>query len=163
MNNYKIREIIESDWPAIMRIQNEAYYSTAAESEDVLRSKHLSSPSTCIVCENSAGQVIGYGLAHAYPSHQAPQMGVVIAETITSNNLFIHDLAVEKKSQGQGLAKVLFNYLKCLAIQFNYSSLSLVAIQNADSFWSKMGFEPLTLKSLGPSYDKNASFMLTLV
>ncbi len=163
MNNYKIREIIESDWPAIMRIQNEAYYSIEAENEDVLRSKYLSSPSTCIVCENSAGQVIGYGLAHAYPCHQVPQPGVVIAETVTSNNLFIHDLAVEKESQGQGLAKVLFNYLKCLAIQFNYSSLSLLTIQSADSFWSKMGFETLTLKSLDPSYNKNASFMVALV
>ena len=56
------------------------------------------------------------------------------------NCLYIHDLAVCKSYQNQGLGKILFNELQDIATFNNLRVLSLVAVNSTELYWKKFGF-----------------------
>lgn len=159
MFEYKIRHVVESDWVGIMVIQNHAYAMIGMETEEVLRSKVACSSRTCFVCVDNQDRVLGYCLSHAYYLDQYPSLNEVLVNTVTSDNLFIHDLAVNKNAQGQGIANLLFKALKKQATALNFTSISLVAIQGAASFWSKYHFEKLNKIVVSKTYGIDAHFM----
>ncbi|WP_094676032.1 GNAT family N-acetyltransferase [Hydrocoleum sp. CS-953] len=162
-----IRQIIESDWGYIAEIEKQAYPSitestgvrrTNAESIDVLRAKNILSPETCFVFEVDS-IVVAFCLSHPYPANSPPSLNSKIDEVIQSSNLFIHDMAVKQTHSGQGIATKLFNHLLSVAVKLNYHSMSLVAVQNAFSFWAKFGFEIVENFSVDSSYDKTSVLM----
>lgn len=155
----RMRNIVESDWPEILRIQNEAHIFTVLETESVLRSKQVISPATCFVCVGKDRELLAYCLAHPFAQNSIPSLGTVAAKTPVVANLFVHDLAVQNSSQGQGVATKLFLYLKECAVQRGFLSLSLVSLQQADIFWQKMGLQKVRDIDAGSGYGEGASFM----
>ncbi len=157
---YHCRTIIEADWPAILRIQSEVYYEFTPESEAVMRSKANCGPAMSFVAVDRESDVVGYCLAHPYPADRAAVLGTSDSLPLTpTDNLYIHDLAVEKASAGLGVAQLCFNQLTSVARRHGYRTMSLVAVQQAASFWTKMGFTPSTLASINDSYTGDATFM----
>ncbi|TWU48877.1 Acetyltransferase (GNAT) family protein [Rubripirellula tenax] len=160
MTTFHCREILESDWLAILRIQGEVYYDFTPESESVMRSKTTLGPRTCFVAVDQERSVVAYCLAHPYPAHQIAVLGAAgPAELEPTTNLFLHDLAVQKDFFGRGVAHALFDHLTTVAQANGYQTMSLVAVQQAAGFWMKMGFTPSTRATINKSYTGDATFM----
>ena len=155
----RIRNIAEPDWPEILRIQSEAHLPTVLETEHVLRSNRALEPATCFDCIGKDRDILAYCLAHPFAQNSIPRSGAAAVETPAVANLFVHDLAVQNSSQGQGVATKLFFHLKKCAVERGFSSLSLVALQHADLFWQKMGLQQVKDMDVGSSYGEGASFM----
>lgn len=158
---YHCRTIIEADWPAILRIQSEVYYEFHPESEAVMRSKANRGAATCYVALAYNSAVVAYCLAYPYPADQTASLGTVDASPPTAtDNLFVHDLAVQKASAGRGVAQALLSHLTTIARSEGYRTMSLVAVQQASNFWMKMGFTPSTRATVNDSYTGKATFMI---
>lgn len=158
---HRYRAIIEADWPPILRIQNEVYYEFQPESEAVMRSKANRGAATCFVALDRNSAVVAYCLAYPYPADQTASLGIVDATPVTlTDNLFVHDVAVRRASAGRGVAQALFHHLVTIARIEGYRTMSLVAVQRAASFWSKMGFTPSARASVNDSYTGDATFMI---
>lgn len=167
------RAIIEADWPAIMRIQAEVYHEFDPESEAVMRSKASHSLTTSFVAIDVANaevtdnmitgcteRVVAYCLAHPYPSRRVAVLGTAYsASTADSDNLYLHDLAVERASSGRGIAQTLLHHVTAVAKSSGYRTMSLVAVQDAEGFWLKMGFTPSSNVCVDESYAAAATFM----
>ena len=161
MTMFQCRNIIESDWPTILRIQSEVYYDFAPESEAVMRSKAIRGPGTCIVAVDQQHEIVAYCLAHPYPPDRAAVLGTADAGDLEpSDNLYLHDLAVQKASTGRGVAQALFNHLTTVAQARGYQTMTLVAVQQAADFWKKMGFASSTQATINNSYTGDATFMI---
>ncbi len=160
-HTYHYRAIIEGDWPTILRIQSEVYYDFSPESEAVMRSKANRGYATSLVALDHNSAVVAYCLAYPYAADRIAALGAVDASPITpSDNLFVHDLAVQKASAGRGVAQAMFGHLLTIARGAGYRTLSLVAVQQAASFWTKMGFTTSTQATINDSYTGAASFMI---
>ncbi len=157
---FQCRVIFEEDWAAILQIQSEVYYEFAPESETVMRSKVTRGPTTSFVAVDQYSAIIAYCLAHPYQANRTPVLGTLDnSVSMPTDNLFLHDLAVKQTSSGRGVAKSLFNHLLIVAKSEGYRSMSLVAVQQAASFWTKIGFLPSTRVTINNSYTGDATFM----
>lgn len=154
-----LRAITPQDWDAILQIQAECYSQLDPEPLDVLQSKWQVSPQSCFVFEvNDA--VVGYCLAHPWTVNMPPALYEPITHLPQADTLYLHDIAISAKSQGLGAGAKALTHLKLLADHFNLDSLSLVAVQGADSYWGKMGFKPQTINKSLDSYTHDATYMI---
>ncbi len=154
----KIRKILEKDWPIIMHIQEESYYAIEPESLLVLRSKWILSATTCVVIEENS-EILGYCLAHPWKDNSAPQLNSVINQCQDACGIFIHDLAVASFARKRGIGRELYFHLLKYALQNRFQFLSLVAIQNAEGFWSRLGFKPEPIDKSLASYGEKSVYM----
>lgn len=154
-----IRRVAAGDWPATMEIQAQAYTFGMREEEAVLRSKAAQSPQTCLVAQRANREIVAYILAHSFPVGEWPQLGVISALSGSCQNLFVHDLAVLPSAAGQGIGGQMMEHVMRLATELGFSSMSLVAVQNAAGFWRKQGFESVGQPSPEKGYDESACLM----
>ncbi|EGM70794.1 GNAT family N-acetyltransferase [Shewanella sp. HN-41] len=154
-----LRAITPQDWDAILQIQAECYSQLDPEPLHVLQSKWQVSPQSCFVFEvNNA--VVGYCLAHPWTVNIPPALYEPITHLPKANTLYLHDIAISAKAQGLGAGTKALTRLKLLADRYNLDSLSLVAVQGADSYWLKMGFKPQTIDKCLGSYTNDAMYMI---
>ncbi|MBT1444423.1 GNAT family N-acetyltransferase [Shewanella sp. JM162201] len=154
-----LRAIKTEDWQAILEIQAECYQALEPEPLHVLQSKWQVSPDSCFVMEKD-GAVLGYCLAHPWVEATPPPLYQPLTELPDANTLYLHDMAISARAQGLGAGTKAMSKLKQLASHWSLPSLSLVAVQGADSFWRRQGFEESkSLKCLG-SYTDDASYMI---
>lgn len=171
-SSHRYRAIVDADWAAIMRIQSEVYHEFHPESEAVMRSKASHSLTTSFVAidvvedgatdtfSGGAERVVAYCLAHPYPSNRVAVLGTVYSESAAdTDNLYLHDLAVQRASSGRGIAQSLLHHVTAVAKSSGYRTISLVAVQNAAGFWVKMGFTPSSDVCVDESYAAAATFM----
>lgn len=154
-----LRAITPTDWDAILAIQAECYSQLEPEPLAVLQSKWHVSPRSCFVFELN-GTVVGYGLAHPWVTHTPPALYQVITNLPDSNTLYLHDIAISAAAQGTGAGTRALSYLIELAQTLGLDSLSLVAVQGADSYWRKQGFEPKSIDKSLASYTHDAIYMI---
>ncbi|TWU46964.1 GNAT family N-acetyltransferase [Rubripirellula reticaptiva] len=160
MTLFHCREIIEADWPSILCIQSEVYYDFAPESEAVMRSKVDRGRFTSFVAVNRCTAVVGYCLAHPFPRNRTAVLGELdISPVERTTNLFLHDLAVQEASAGCGVARAMFNHLTGIALSMGYQTMSLVAVQKAAGYWTKMGFAGSAEAAINQSYKGTGAFM----
>jgi predicted N-acetyltransferase YhbS len=157
---FHCREIDEADWPTILRIQSEVYYEFDPEPESVMRSKAAYGPLTSCVAVDQNAAIVAYCLAHPYPPNRAAVLGTEDSlPRVPTDNLYVHDLAVQHASAGRGVAQTLFNHVTSTARVKGYRTISLVAVQQAASFWKKLGFTPAAQSTINHSYTGAATFM----
>ena len=154
-----ISVITENAWTDILKIQEEAYLDIPPEDVDVLKSKWLSSPSTCAVYLENNEVILGYLLAHPWPSDIPPKLHEISPVT-DSDNLYLHDLALANEARGKGIAKALVDNLIDTAKAQEYKKVLLVAVQNSGGFWEKFGFVHVPDADICPSYGLGAKLML---
>ncbi|MGI2257984.1 GNAT family N-acetyltransferase [Shewanella sp. GXUN23E] len=154
----RIRPITQSDWSAIMTIQAQTYHAIDPEPLNVMQSKWLLSPDTCLVVELET-QIVGYCLAHPWLGEPPSLNQCLPAQLDNPETLYLHDMAFAPAARGLGAGKALLGRLVAHARRLAVPHLSLVAVQGAESFWEKQGFEHTdTTKCLG-SYCDNPSYM----
>lgn len=133
-----IRPITAEDWDTIMEIQLASFPPTTIESRETLQSMWIHSPGSCLIAAS-----LGYILSHPWIADDLPPTQAEIPGIPqNSTSLFIHDLAVSPKARGLGLAKTLVSAALGWARNQNLESASLIAVQNSQTFWQHMGFEP---------------------
>jgi len=136
-----ISTITDSAWKEILDIQREAYSDVLPEEIDVLKSKWHASPDTCLIYSDNDKNVQGYILAHPWANDVPPRLHEKTPAT-DSNKLFLHDLALARRARGAKIATQLVELLINKALENGFSEIRLVAIQNSNLFWEKLGFTP---------------------
>jgi predicted N-acetyltransferase YhbS len=135
-----IRSICLEDWPAIERIQAESYPREVLESLEALQSHWRVSCDTCVVAELE-GQVVGYLLAHPWPSRMIPPLNKVYSRLPDDSDcLFIHDLALSPVARKSGVAQDLVRSVLQAGAQMRLTTASLIAVQCSEVFWRRFGF-----------------------
>ncbi|CAB9507450.1 Gcn5-related n-acetyltransferase [Seminavis robusta] len=159
----------DDDWARVYELQCRVYPPEWHEDVPVLRQKATVGNGFCFLYQDQ-GELMGYCLAHPWASGQVPKLNAVVKEAtapVTTDNLFLHDLAVATPKQGIG--KRLFQHLQQQQQQQQVQpnkgrikSMSLVAVNGSHSFWTKLGFQratPLDPECL-QSYGSDAAFMV---
>ncbi|MCF6440606.1 GNAT family N-acetyltransferase [Pseudoalteromonas luteoviolacea] len=142
-----------------MAIQNSSYHELDAENLEVLRSKYEISPDTCFVCLANNGAVLGYLLSHPWSGISPPKLFEPLNAPENSDHLYLHDLAISPDLKEQGLGRSLVLKLFEVARLKGICRISLVAVQGADSFWSRVGFYEVAGVNVCSSYGENAVLM----
>lgn len=150
----------EAHWPAILRLQNEAYVEVEPEPLEVLQSKWHQSPGLCLVYEDPERQDIGaYLLAHAWHSPVPPKLYSPLPPESEGDCLFVHDLAVSSRYAGQGLGQKMISQLMQRAREEAFDDMRLVSVQDSSPFWAKLGFKPAAHSPVDASYGPGAVLM----
>ena len=155
----QLRDIVHDDWETILDIQEECYPQIVPESLGVLQSKWRLSPQTCFVIELD-NQPVGYCLAHPWQLGTPPSLEQAIEAQAHSDTLYLHDIALSAKVQGKGAGKLAFDRLLQSATDASLTSISLVAVQGADSYWRKQGFITRKIDKSLESYTSDACYMV---
>ncbi|NHI00519.1 GNAT family N-acetyltransferase [Oceanimonas sp. MB9] len=144
-------------WPAILKLQHEAYAQVGPESLDVLKSKWLRSPDSCFVYRDGE-RLMGYLLAHAWGGESPPSLFKPLPERSENSYLFLHDLVVSQNAAGQGIGSAMTAHLINTAALLGCRHIRLVSIQYSNRFWQKMGFTPMAT-AVCSSYGLGAQLM----
>jgi GNAT superfamily N-acetyltransferase len=160
INLQPVSHIRPEDWPYILRIQSEAYSAIEPESPSVMQSKWLCSPRTCLVFRDGQQKPLAYLLSHPWSQEKPPSLGQEIPRDLTSDQLYLHDLAVSSAARGTGAASRLVQHLLDLARSENYRQVRLISIQASLPFWQKQGFVPDTSVAVCKTYGTDASYMV---
>jgi ribosomal protein S18 acetylase RimI-like enzyme len=153
-----IQAINPNSWNDILQLQREAYVDIEPESLSTLQSKWRNSPQLCFVC-SVENRVAAYLLAHAWAGQEYPKLYEDIADAAVGAHVFLHDLAVSKQFSGRGIGASMARHLIGIADQQGFAQIGLIAVQNSQGFWTKMGFETDTQQCVCPSYGINATAM----
>ncbi len=137
----QIQRIRPTDYKEMYDLQKSVYPSVLQESLVVLSSKVYCSPNTCFLAHDGDG-FCGYILSIPYPAHLYPQLDESVFCDSESPNLYIADCVITPSFQGQGIATELAEVVEATARVNGFSSISLVAIEGADSFWQDKGYKP---------------------
>ena len=164
MSDVLVRPARPQDMDAIMRIQEASYSCELVEARDVFQSMLDTSWVACSV--NDRERVLGFLLAHPWHDLENPprlHRPVNDAPTTTSC-YFLHDLSVDPRYRGRGIAAMLVGRMREARPEL---PLCLVAVNGtANPFWkAKHGFEAVPCGDPGilESYaDSTATYMLYL-
>ncbi|AWV88582.1 GNAT family N-acetyltransferase [Bradymonas sediminis] len=151
-----ISNITPADLPQVDRIQRLAYGPELIESIDALNSRLQLAPDFAFAAREQP-DCLGYLFAHPWPADQSPGLNHII-KTLPPNAdaIHLHDMAVDPNYGGRGIGRSLLNTLLDAADAAGYAQVTLVAVQGADTFWTKMGFEALRPAE---GYDDSAILM----
>lgn len=140
----RIRPLREADAEAVLAIQALAYPSSHHESWAVLGRRLQLWPQGCCGAERD-GRLLGYAFSHPWRQDRpVPLHGALAALPEAVDCYHLHDLALHPAVRGSGLAKRLVEAVLQAAQAAQLSTLTLVAVQGSQTFWTRMGFEPRT-------------------
>ena len=138
---YRYRRLTINDLDAIMEVQGECYEPDFQESRECFARKlWLYSDGTMGVFADK--RLLGYvftllwRIGEPFPLHACD---LWLPEN--PNCLHIHDLCTRPEARGQKLAYCLYDEMVVHAIGIEQSILTLIAVQNSESFWYHMGFD----------------------
>lgn len=88
------------------------------------------------------GQILGYMLAHPWPSDRpSPDLGVVLERLPPAQSLYLHDIALLPEARGTGAGDAAVDLLISLAREQDLPHIWLTAVGGADHYWCKKGFQ----------------------
>ncbi|MEN7528970.1 GNAT family N-acetyltransferase [Cupriavidus sp. DL-D2] len=151
-SEFTLRPMRAADLPAVLDIQAQCYGAALVETAAALASRLDLSPSTCWISGLPDGTLAAYLFTHAWPETSLPPWnGALARDWRDSESLtwFVHDMAVAPIGRGAGLAAQLYEAAREVAWNAGLRSSRLVAVQDADGFWRKLGYAPVARHSLG--------------
>jgi GNAT superfamily N-acetyltransferase len=156
-----IQAIYDDAWPAIMGIQIEVYRQSVQEPLAVLTSKWRAGSATCALFAHpdTPDEPVAYLLAHPWSSKTPPHLDQMTQVDEQARDLYLHDLALSSRAQGQGIASLLVEDLLRKARILQVGCIRLVAIQGSQDFWARFGFVPEPDAAVDASYGADAALM----
>lgn len=140
----RIERMTDGDWQALEKLELEAFGDAVAESADVLRSHWLAAPDSCFVARDDEA-LLGFLLAHTWGSEVPPALHQHLTTADCEGDiLFLHSLVVAQEAAGKGVGTQLVERLLYGAKEQGFQTVLLVAVQGADSYWSRFGFVETT-------------------
>lgn len=153
MRHVEIRKACMYDLEHIMNIQTQCYKSDLIEDYDVF--KGILQHDLSFVAEYDGG-LIGYLLVHFSKRDTVPLLHSLPSkkEYQEDNTLFIHDMSVLPTYQCNGIGRNLI--IRFEETRTTATMVQLIAVNGAQNFWKKIGFEERTDKNL--SKDQIANY-----
>ncbi|MFZ3192325.1 MAG: GNAT family N-acetyltransferase [Moraxellaceae bacterium] len=144
VNSPVIRLMQATDLNQVMAIQLTCYSAAYHEALSVLQQRFNCSPQTAWVAVDEHG-VGGYLVAYVSSFGKVTALHSSFACTGQPDTLYIHDLAIDPRLGGQGVAARLIQTAFETAQTKHLRGLALVAVQDSTRFWRRHGFAPLAL------------------
>jgi hypothetical protein len=164
-NNTKaiFREMIPDDLDMVLEVQHDAYEPQFYEQRRVLANKLELFSTGCWVC-HIGRDMAGYLFSHPCLFNDPPLLDIKIEQLPSVPDCyFVHDLAIKRKFQSQGIGKLFARMVCELSTKFEFLRMSLMAVQGSHLFWAKMGFSIVpTSPAIADrllTYGKDARFM----
>lgn len=154
-----IRLIQDTDWPAILAIQEVVYPDITPESEDVLRSKIALGRDTCIVATDHQNHITGYCLAHPW-SDKPASLHTLYTPPDIPLSLYIHDMAIAPQYAGTRIGSQIFYHLVLWAKTQKLPQISLISLAQAITYWKRLGFKDVPYDVDASQYGAGARYML---
>ncbi|MCH8618054.1 GNAT family N-acetyltransferase [Undibacterium sp. TS12] len=134
-----VRPMQAADLAAVFRIQTFAYVPAMVEAEDVLAARLAAAPATAWVAEEGR-QVIAYLAAYPSLAGRISALGHEFAVADPANALYLHDMAVEPRHGGRGVASLLLDVALDYARRQGWRYACLVSVQSTQTYWQRLGF-----------------------
>lgn len=131
------------------------------EEDAVFADRLTLSPDGCWLLEGERAP-LGYVLAHPWRLGSVPALDTVLGTLPeAADTFYLHDLALLPGARGTGAAGRIVR--KLIEGAKDYPTMSLVAVNGSQPFWSRFGFVPHEDAALGAklaSYDAQACYMV---
>lgn len=134
-----VRRLGRADLPDALAIQAQAYPAFLLEDEKAFASRLDVAAPYCLAAQRG-DVLVGYLLAHGWPSQAPPPVGTVLAPDVRGEVLFIHDLAISPAGRGAAVGRALIARAFVLAARDGFRIAELVAVEGAASYWRSLGF-----------------------
>lgn len=154
-----IRPMLSADLDAVLRVQAACYPPAMQEAAAVVKARLDAAGATCLVASDADGAC---GYLFAYPSRlgRVTDLGAPFAPSPDADTLYLHDLAVDARALGRGLARALVERLLDLGRGLGLSHAALVSVQDSTRFWSGLGFAARATADAGLlTYPADAVYM----
>lgn len=131
--------MLPADLDAVLRVQAACYPPPMQEPGAVVLDRLLAASATCVVGCDGDG-VCGY--LFAYPSRlgRITALDAPFAVAPDADTLYLHDLSVDPRAVGQGLARALVAHLLAAGRAAGLAHSALVAVQDSARFWRALGY-----------------------
>jgi len=120
-------------------------------------------PEGCFVLKNK-GELGGYLLTHPWRAFDIPPLNTLLGSLPPDpETYYLHDIALMPEMRSKGEVSPIIRYLLQRAKGQRLASCSLVAVNNSQDFWSRLGFVEARNEELDgklQSYDEAARFMV---
>lgn len=150
------------DLGAVFAIANQVHPGFF-EAEAVLAEKFTLYRNGCYLLEIGE-KPAGYVLSHPWHLGDLPALDTMLgAIPADADTFYIHDLALLKLTRGVGAAGKIVAALTKHAGAMGFASMSLVAVNNSQSFWTRQGFaveERPELSGRLAGYAEDARYMV---
>jgi GNAT superfamily N-acetyltransferase len=121
-------------------------------------------PTMSFVLADAEDTVRGYLFAYPWKGQTAPPLNTLIeAIPADADRIYLHDLALDPAVRGGRHTRAIVERLIDQARAEGWTTMALVAVNDATAFWQRMGFQPVTSPALAAklaSYGDDARYML---
>lgn len=157
-----VRHLGTADLSAALAIQSQAYPAFLREDAGAFASRLNVAAPYCLAATRGDA-LIGYLLAHGWPSQAPPAVGAHLATDAPSDVLFIHDLAISSAGRGSGIGRKLVDGACEMAARDGLKMVELIAVEGAANYWRTLGFAqaaaPAALAAKIAAYGPEARWM----
>lgn len=120
-------------------------------------------PEACFVLADGS-TVLGYLVAYPWRADAAPALNVCIdAIPDDASVMYLHDLALSPDARGGGHTREIIERLTDQARSAGWPAVALVAVNRAEAFWARYGFQSRQTPALSAklsSYGPDARYMI---
>lgn len=139
MTSFAWRAMTAADLPRVVEIAAEVHPGYPEDTEVLIDRLRLY-PHGCHVLVQS-GSVNGYVISHPWRG-DPPALNTLLKQLPSQpSTYYIHDLALLPVARHGGAANTIVTTLLDHARQENFTTATLVAVNNSGRFWHKHGFE----------------------
>lgn len=165
-----LRPLTCDDLPHVERIQLAAYPNYHKEALAVFADKLARYPAGCWAFLADDGEMVGYLFSHPGLLADPPRLDELLPPEVAGppkkepDCYFIHDKSVLPTHRGLGAGKLLMAAAVGHAAEHGFTTLALVAVQNARPYWERFGFEVVAdgpgIEIVRKSYGADARYMV---
>lgn len=134
-----IRPLRVTDLDRVAAVQAACYPPAMQEPAALLAGRLRAAPDACWVAEDAEG-VCAYLYAYRSRLGGVTALGGAFHPDPAADCLYLHDLAVDPRAAGRGLASGLARHALAEARRCGLAHAALVAVRDAAPFWARLGF-----------------------
>lgn len=134
------------------------------ESRACFENRLMLSPAMSFVLAGADEAVRGYLFAYPWQGQTAPTLNTLIdALPADADRIYLHDLALDPTVRGGKYSRAVVERLIDQSRTHGWTTMALVAVNDATGFWQRMGFDAVTSPALSAklaSYGDDACYMV---
>lgn len=157
------RLMTEADIDGVVTVARQSF-PDHFESRACFENRLALCPTMSFVLADAEDTVRGYLFAYPWKGQTAPPLNTLIeAIPADADRIYLHDLALDPAVRGGRHTRAIVERLIDQARAEGWTTMALVAVNDATAFWQRMGFQPVTSPALAAklaSYGDDARYML---